>query len=81
MPPRWSLRPQIVSALLFAINPLHFITGVTLFQLASNAPDSRKARVSTLASFKLIRAATAVAEAMQDADRGKLECLAEASVP
>jgi PAS domain S-box-containing protein len=71
MLPRWSLRPQIVSALLFAIIPLLFITGVTLFQLAGNAPDARKARVSTLASFKLIRAATAVAEAMQDAERGQ----------
>ena len=64
-------RSTVIPALLFAVVPLLFIVGVVAFQLLKNVPEARIARANTLASFKLIRAANAVDEAIQDAERGQ----------
>ena len=61
----------LVSGLLFAVIPLMFIAGIVVFQLAKNVPDARIARANTLLSFKTIRAANAIDEAVQDAERGQ----------
>src|SRR6516162_1564898 len=61
----------LVSGLLFAVIPLMFIAGIVVFQLAKNVPDARIARANTLLSFKTIRAANAIDEAVQDAARGQ----------
>jgi signal transduction histidine kinase/CHASE3 domain sensor protein/ActR/RegA family two-component response regulator len=71
MPRRWHIRPQIISAVLFALIPLLFIAGVSVFQLAVNVPDERIARANTLSRVRLIRAADALDEAIQDAERGQ----------
>jgi signal transduction histidine kinase/ActR/RegA family two-component response regulator len=71
MPKQWNFRPQIIPALLFALVPLCFIAGVSLFQLAANVPEARVARENTLQSFRLIRAANVVDEEIQDAERGQ----------
>ena len=64
-------RRSTVIALLFAAIPLLFIGGVVVFQLAKNVPDARTARTNTLLSFNTIRAASAIDEAIQDAERGQ----------
>ena len=64
-------RSTVIPALLFAVVPLLFIVGVVAFQLLKNVPEARIARANTLASFKTIRAANAVDEAIQDAERGQ----------
>ncbi len=65
------IRYQILPALLFAGIPLIFIAGIVVFQLAKNVPDARSARANTLISFKAIRAANAIDEAVQDAERAQ----------
>ncbi len=62
---------EIIPALLFAAVPLVFIAGIVWFQLAKNVPDARAARANTVLSFKTIRAANAIDEAIQDAERGQ----------
>jgi CHASE3 domain sensor protein len=71
MTKRRSIRPEIIPAFLFAGIPLLFIAGVVAVQLARNVPDSRIARANTILSFQTIRAANAVDEAVQDAERGQ----------
>jgi signal transduction histidine kinase/ActR/RegA family two-component response regulator len=61
----------IFPSLLFAGIPLVFIAGIVLFQLVKNVPDARAARTNTLLSFKTIRAASAIDEAIRDAERGQ----------
>src|SRR5215831_14252278 len=64
------IRAQIIPALLFA-GPLIFIAGIVAFQMGKNVPDARTARADTLSSFKVILAASAIDEAVQDAERGQ----------
>jgi signal transduction histidine kinase/CHASE3 domain sensor protein/ActR/RegA family two-component response regulator len=64
-------RSPIIAALLFAAVPLLFIAGVVAFQMAVNVPNARIARANTLASFEIIRAANAIDQAVQDAERGQ----------
>ncbi|MGH7030342.1 MAG: CHASE3 domain-containing protein [Stellaceae bacterium] len=64
-------RAEIVRALLLASVPLLFIAGVAAFQLIINVPDARVARAHTLLSFQTIRAADAIDQAIQDAERGQ----------
>ncbi len=71
MTTRRNPRYQILPALLFAGIPLTFIAGLVVFQLAKNVPDARVARANTLLSFQTVRAANAVDEAVQDAERGQ----------
>ena len=71
MTKRLSIRPEIIPAFLFAGIPLLFIAGVVAVQLARNVPDSRIARANTILSFQTIRAANAIDEAVQDAERGQ----------
>jgi methyl-accepting chemotaxis protein len=68
---RWHIRPEVIVALLFAVIPLVFIAGIVVFQLAKNVPDAREARANTVQSFKTLRAASAVDEAVQDGERGQ----------
>jgi len=65
------IRTQIIPALLFAGIPLIFIAGIVAFQMGKNVPDARTARADTLSSFKVILAASAIDEAVQDAERGQ----------
>ena len=67
---RWNAR-FLIPALLFAGVPLVFIAGIVVFQLVKNVPDARTARANTVLSFKTIRAANAIDEAVQDAERGQ----------
>ena len=67
---RWNAR-LLIPILLFAGIPLVFIAGILVFQLAKNVPDARTARANTVLSFKTIRAANAIDEAVQDAERGQ----------
>jgi signal transduction histidine kinase/ActR/RegA family two-component response regulator len=67
---RWNAR-LLIAALLFAGIPLVFIAGIVVFQLAKNLPDLRTARANTVLSFETIRAANAIDEAVQDAERGQ----------
>ena len=67
---RWNSR-LIIPTLLFAGIPLVFIASIVFFQLAKNVPDARTARTNTLLSFNTIRAASAIDEAIQDAERGQ----------
>jgi signal transduction histidine kinase/ActR/RegA family two-component response regulator len=68
---RWNTRSEIIPALLFAAVPLLFIAGVVGFQLTKNVPEARIARANTIAGFNTIREATAIDEAVQDAERGQ----------
>ncbi len=61
----------ISRALLLAAVPLLFIAGVAAFQLIINVPNARIARARTLLSFQTIRAADAIDQAIQDAERGQ----------
>ena len=54
----------IIPTLLFAAVPLVFIAGIVAFQLGKNVPAARTARTNTVLSFKTIRAATAIDEAI-----------------
>jgi CHASE3 domain sensor protein len=67
---RWNSR-LIIPTLLFAGIPLLFIANIAVFQLAKNVPDARSARTNTVLSFNTIRAASAIDEAIQDAERGQ----------
>jgi len=67
---RWNAR-FVIPAVLFAGVPLVFIAGIVVFQLAKNVPDARTARANTVLSFNTIRAANAIDEAVQDAERGQ----------
>ena len=67
---RWNSR-LIIPTFLFAGIPLVFIASIVVFQLAKNVPDARTARINTLLSFNTIRAASAIDEAIQDAERGQ----------
>lgn len=64
-------RAEIIRALLLAAVPLLFIAGVVAFQLVINVPNARIARAHTLLSLKTIRAADAIDQAIQDAERGQ----------
>jgi signal transduction histidine kinase len=66
---RWNAR-LLIATLLFAGIPLVFIAGIVVFQLAKNVPDLRTARANTVLSFETIRAANAIDESVQDAERG-----------
>jgi signal transduction histidine kinase/ActR/RegA family two-component response regulator len=61
----------LLPALLFAAVPLAFLIGVALFQLTRAVPEARHARAETAASFSTLRAASAVDEALQDAETGQ----------
>ena len=67
---RWNSR-LIIPTLLFAGIPLLFIASIAVFQLAKNVPDARTARTNTVLSFNTILAASAIDEAIQDAERGQ----------
>ena len=64
-------KSEIVLSLMFAGIPLLFIAGVVAFQLGKNVPDARTARAHTVLSFDTVRAANAIDEAIQDAERGQ----------
>jgi CHASE3 domain sensor protein len=64
-------RHAIIPALLFAAVPMIFIAGVVVFQLRKNVPEDQIARANTILSFKTIRAANAIDQAIQDAERGQ----------
>ncbi len=66
-----NVRAEIVRALLLALIPLLFIAGVSAFQLAINVPEARIARAHVLTSLRTIRAADAIDQAIQDAERGQ----------
>jgi CHASE3 domain sensor protein len=68
---RWRARSEVIIALLFGGIPLVFIVGIAVFQLTKNVPEARQARANTVLSFNTIRAASAVDEAVQDAERGQ----------
>jgi signal transduction histidine kinase/ActR/RegA family two-component response regulator len=71
MTQQWNIRSEIIPALLFAAVPLLFIAGIVAFQLLKNVPDARRAQKNTVATFETIRAANAIDEAIQDAERGQ----------
>jgi signal transduction histidine kinase/ActR/RegA family two-component response regulator len=64
-------RADIAPALLFAAVPLAFLAAITFYQLFSNVPDARSAREDTKNAFLVVRTASALAEAIQDAERGQ----------
>jgi CHASE3 domain sensor protein len=64
-------RANIASALLFAAVPLAFLAAITSYQLFKNVPDARLAREDTKQTFLVVRSANAVAEAIQNAERGQ----------
>jgi signal transduction histidine kinase/ActR/RegA family two-component response regulator len=68
---RWGGRSEVIVALLFGGVPLIFVVGIAVFQLTKNVPEARQARANIIQSFKTIRAASAVDEAAQDAERGQ----------
>jgi signal transduction histidine kinase/ActR/RegA family two-component response regulator len=68
---RWRARSEVIVALLFGGVPLIFVVGIAVFQLTKNVPEARQARANTVLSFKTIRAASSVDQAVQDAERGQ----------
>jgi CHASE3 domain len=64
-------RANIASAFLFAAVPLAFLAAITSYQLFKNVPDARLAREDTKQTFLVVRSANAVAEAIQDGERGQ----------
>ncbi|HEY8033790.1 MAG TPA: CHASE3 domain-containing protein [Methylocella sp.] len=64
-------RADIVPALLFAAVPLAFLAAITFYQLFSNVPDARSAREDTKNAFLVVRTASALADAIQNAERGQ----------
>src|SRR5271156_1091927 len=68
---RWGARSEVIVALLFGGIPLIFVVGIAVFQLTKNVPEARQARANTVLSFKTIRAASSVDQAVQDAERGQ----------
>ncbi len=66
-----NIRGEIIRALVLAAVPLVFIAGVSAFQLLINVPGARIARAHILTSLQTIRAADAIDQAIQDAERGQ----------
>ena len=64
-------RANIASAFLFAAVPLAFLAAITSYQLFKNVSDARLAREDTKQTFLVVRSTNAVAEAIQDAERGQ----------
>lgn len=62
-------RAGIAPALLFAAVPLGFLAAITFYQLFSKVPDAT--REDTKNTFLVVRTASALAEAIQDAERGQ----------
>jgi len=64
-------RADFAPALLFALVPLAFLAAITFYQFFKNVPDARLAREDTKKTFLIVRTASAVDEAIQDAERGQ----------
>jgi len=64
-------RADFAPALLFALVPLAFLAAITFYQFLKNVPDARLAREDTKKTFLIVRTASAVDEAIQDAERGQ----------
>jgi signal transduction histidine kinase/ActR/RegA family two-component response regulator len=67
----WRLRAQLLPALLFAAVPLVFLAAIAWFRFSIAEPEAQQAREETIASFQTLRAASAVDQAVQDAERGQ----------
>jgi CHASE3 domain sensor protein len=67
----WRVRAQLLPALFFAAIPLAFLVAVVLYLFTAAAPEARRARAETVASFQTLRIAGAVDQAIQDAERGQ----------
>ena len=67
----WRVRAQLLPALLFAAIPLAFLVAVALYRFVDAAPEARRTRAETVASFQAMRAVGAVDQAVQDAERGQ----------
>jgi signal transduction histidine kinase/ActR/RegA family two-component response regulator len=67
----WRLRAQLLPALLFAAVPLVFLAAIAWYRFSVAEPEASRARAETIASFQVLRAAAAVDEAVQDAERGQ----------
>ena len=67
---RWNAR-LMIPAFIFAGIPLIFIAGYRRFPAGEERAGRAAARANTVLSFKTIRAANAVDEAIQDAERGQ----------
>ena len=67
----WRVRARLLPALLFAAIPLAFLVAIALYRFLDAAPEARRARAETVASFQTLRAAGAVDQAVQDAERGQ----------
>jgi hypothetical protein len=67
----WRVRAQLLPALLFATIPLAFLIAVALYRFVDAAPEARRTRAETVASFQALRVAAAVDQAVQDAERGQ----------
>jgi CHASE3 domain sensor protein len=71
MPRISTSRADIAPALLFAAVPLAFLAAIAFYQLFSNVPGARSAREDTKKTFLVVRTASALSEAIQDAERGQ----------
>jgi signal transduction histidine kinase/CHASE3 domain sensor protein/ActR/RegA family two-component response regulator len=71
MPRISTTRADIAPAFLFAAVPLAFLAMIAFYQLFSNVPDARFAREDTKKTFLVVRTASALSEAIQDAERGQ----------
>jgi signal transduction histidine kinase/CHASE3 domain sensor protein len=58
-------------ALLFVAIPLALLLGVMAFQFTYAIPQAERGRVETVTSFRIVQAASAVAVAIRDAERGQ----------
>ncbi len=67
----WRLRAQLLPAILFAAVPIAFLIAIAAYQFGIAQPDARRAREETIASFRSLQAASAVDQAVQDAERGQ----------
>lgn len=67
----WRLRAQLLPALLFAAVPLAVLIAIAGFRFITAEPAAQRARAETAASFQSLRAAAAVDQAIQDAERGQ----------
>jgi len=67
----WRVRAQLLPALLFAAIPLAFLVAVALYRFVDAAPEARRTRAETVASFQAMHAVGAVDQAVQDAERGQ----------
>ncbi|MDQ6702358.1 MAG: CHASE3 domain-containing protein [Pseudomonadota bacterium] len=68
-------RTDIAPALLFAAVPLGFLAAITFYQLFSTVPGARLAREDIKNTFLVVRTASALAGAIQDAERGQRDYL------